>query len=75
MGGLEIPLETMSTGTELLLKRAQDKAPTVKEICKLDDIAYFGKVSKLREKKDSFEAQQLLVQHPQVLLNILGNFA
>ena len=51
MGGLENPLETMSTGTELLLKGAWDKAPTVKEICKLGDIAYFGKLSKLGEKR------------------------
>ena len=50
-GGLENPLETMSTGTELSLKGAWDKAPTVKEICKLGDIAYFGKLSKLGEKK------------------------
>ena len=46
----------MSTGTELSLNGAWDKTPTVKEIWKLGDIAYFGKLSKLGDKKDSFEA-------------------
>ena len=50
-GGTWEPLRNHEHWDWTSLKGAWDKAPTVKEICKLGDIAYFGKLSKSGETR------------------------
>ena len=52
-----------------ITKGAWDKAPTLREIDKLDDITYFGKFSKLRWTKILF-----LATPPGGGINICGFF-
>ena len=63
----------ISTGTELSLwigQGAWDKTPTVREIYKLDDIAYFGKFSKSGEKNTLLRLSNSWYQHLWILLRL-----
>ena len=62
-----------STGTELSIWIGQgtwDKAPTVWEIYKLDDISYFGKFSKLGKKNTILRLSNSWYQHLRILLRL-----